>query len=83
MRKFALLLTIGLFLSASTAMACDGDKTTKTKGKKHHCTCTHKASTTAAKASCAAGATAKASKGCCNGAAAAGSHCCQPKAEKS
>jgi hypothetical protein len=45
MRKFALLLTIGLFLSATTANATDGTKTTTKshKGKKTavctgHCT---------------------------------------------
>ena len=36
MRKLALLLTIGLFLSATTANACDGTKTSSKshKGKK-------------------------------------------------
>jgi hypothetical protein len=64
MRKFALLLTIGLFLSATTANASDGGKAAKTTGKKAHCTCSHKTAT-AAKGCCPGGATAKCPKGSC------------------
>jgi hypothetical protein len=58
MRKFALLLTIGLFLSAATANANDGTKTISKshKGKKT-CVCHGKCSkATAAKGSAAKGA---------------------------
>jgi hypothetical protein len=64
MRKFALLLTIGLFLSAATANASDGDKGANTTGKVTHSTSTHK-SATVAKRGCSPGTAAKCPKGAC------------------
>jgi hypothetical protein len=51
MRKAILLLTMGLFLSASVANACDGEKTAakKTKATKEACKMDKKACTTAVK----------------------------------
>ena len=40
MRKLALLITLGLFMNATAANACDGDKATKAgKGKKASAAC--------------------------------------------
>ena len=94
MRKITLLLTLGLFLSATAANACDGDKAA-TKGKKAS-TCTDakcmkngKCTMTAAamkKAGCCSSATASATgKANCDAkAAASGTHkCCKAKTEGS
>jgi hypothetical protein len=94
MRKLALLLTIGFFLSATSANACDGGKTSA----RHH---KGKASAACASATCMKAKTctdascmkdgkctkptsSKAAKSGCMKASAAGTHhCCMDKADKS
>jgi hypothetical protein len=78
MRKLALLLTIGLFLSATAANACDGDKLSAKshKGKKT-CVCTSKTSkTTAMKSSCG-------KSGCTDPKCSKAAHCTKASADKS
>jgi hypothetical protein len=97
MRKLTLLLTLGLFLSATAANACDGDKAMKNgKGKKataaacadQKCMKNGKCTMTAAamkkSGCCAHEATASAAtkSGCDAKAAASGAHkCCKAKSE--
>ena len=96
MRKITLLLTLGLFLTATAANACDGDKAAKNgKGKKataascsdQKCMKNGKCTMTAAamkKAGCCTSATASAKAGCDAKAAASGTHkCCKAKTETS
>ena len=81
MRKLALLLTIGLFLNATTANACDGTKTaTKSHKGKKTAVCTGKCSghCTATAAKSASG-----KAGCSNPNCAKHGNCTKASAEKS
>jgi hypothetical protein len=97
MRKITLLLTLGLFLSATAANACDGEKATKT-GKSKKATAAAckemkncKGMTTAEmkKSGCCAhgakatetSATSATSKPACEAKASAGHKCCKAKTE--
>jgi hypothetical protein len=91
MRKITLLLTLGLFLSATAANACDGEKAAKTtKSKKATAAackgmtaaemkksgcCAHGAKATEASATSATG------KAACAAKASAGHKCCKAKTE--
>ena len=78
MRKLALLITLGLFMTVTVANACDGDKAAKgVKGKKATAACTKAAGMKNGK--CTMSAAEMTKSGCCMhgaSATAAKSGCC-------
>jgi len=80
MRKLILLLTIGLFMSATAANACDGDKATTAKGKKASALCAKHASMK--KGKCTMTAAQMKKSGCCMHGATASMAGCPEHASK-